>query len=369
VNQELILHVLGTAQPEGAAIVHIVGAIAKGLDPARYKLYACFLGGDGPLVAQLETQGIEVRVVPWSDGLHDPVGLLRFWRTLGEKKPAIVHQHFGGRALRWVARRNEDSRVVLHLHGRVVENQGRELLSVNAQAADLVIATSSAVAMRVRNVQVQVVHPGVCVSQHPAAAIRRDERGNPVIGTAARLVPLKGIVHLIRAFSFLRSEFPFVRLEIAGTGPEESALKQEAAKLGLDACVRFLGWQSDLTSLFAKWDMFVLPSLEEGFGIALVEAMAAGLPVIGTTVGGILEIVEHGKTGLLVTPGDPHALADQIATLLRDTEERKRLGLAGWARVRNNFSQESMVSAVEAIYERLLTVRPARTGNAPAFTI
>ena len=367
-TQKPILHVLGTAQPEGAAIAHVVGVIAKGLNPARYKVHAWFLGDAGPLVAQLQDQGIEVRVVPWRNGLQDPVGLLRFWKTLAEKKPAIVHQHFGGRALRWVARGSEGSRVVLHLHGRIVENQKKELSRVTVKAADIVIATSSAVAMRVRNVPVQVVHPGVCVIQYPVVELRRAGRASQVIGTAARLVPLKGIAHLIRAMTLLRSQFPAVRLEIAGAGPEESALKLEARKLGLDECITFLGWQSDMASLFAKWDVFVLPSLEEGFGIALVEAMAAGLPVIATTVGGIPEIVEHGKTGLLVAPGDPHALAEQIEILLKDAAERKRLGLAGWARVRQDFSQESMVSAVEAIYERLLADRSARTGNIAAFS-
>ncbi len=355
-----ILHVLGTAQPEGAGIARMVAAIARGLDPARFQVHAWFLGTDGPLAAELANQGIAVSVVPWTNGLRDPVGIWRFSEQLRKQPFSVVHQHYGGRALRWIVRRRRGVRIVVHLHGRVVERRGTGLVEYDVQGADCIVATSHAVAKQVRRKPVLVVYPGV-----PFAPLRKQESCRPIrdsriVGTAGRLVPLKGVIHLIRAISLLRSEFPEIRLEIAGSGPDESVLREESRKLGLANCITFLGWQSDLTSFF-HWDVFALPSIEEGFGIALVEAMAAGLPVVATNVGGIPEIIEHGKTGFLVPPADSNALAAQLAKLLSDSGERQRIGQAACTCARKRFSQESMVSAVEAIYKQLLDDWPSKT--------
>lgn len=351
-----ILHLLGTAQPEGAGKARLVGALAKGLDPSRFTVHAWFLKDAGPLSAEVENQGAAVRFVKWNRGLRDLPGMLRFSRQLREQKFALVHQHEGGRAARWVVRFNRGSRILVHLHGRVLEERWTELAAPNIQGADLVIATSHAVASQVRDAPVHVVYPGVPVGQSPPPRLQEPMRNgeNQIVGTAARLVPVKGLLYLIRAISLLRTQLPGVQLEIAGSGPEESALKEEVRTLHLEDCVRFLGWQNNLQPLLERCDIFVLPSLEEAFGIVLVEAMAAGLPVIATNVGGIPEIVEHGKTGLLVPPADPVSLAGQLMLLLTDIHERRRLGQAGWDLARQKFSQESMICATERIYEQLL---------------
>src|SRR5713101_1240582 len=147
-----VLHILGTAQSEATGITRIVGAIANGVDPARFKVHAWFLAGDGPLVSELERSGVAVRVVPWRDGLRDPRGMWQFWRTLREDRFAILHQHVGGRAIRWVARASQGSRILVHLHGRILEAQGVEPVNPSIQAADFVVATSRAVAERVKDV-------------------------------------------------------------------------------------------------------------------------------------------------------------------------------------------------------------------------
>lgn len=364
-----ILHILGTAQPGGTGVARIVGAINSGLNPARFRTHAWFLESDGPLVAELANLGIEARVVPWSKGLKNPVGMWRFWMRLCEEKFGIVHQHYGGRALRWVVHLRNDSRVLVHLHGRIVENEGTRLIYPNLQLSDFVIATSHAVAKRVKDVPVQVVYPGVHVGPRAGQTLMRPSQAGQIVGTAARLVPAKGMIHLIRAMSFLRSRVSGVLLEIAGFGPQESALRREVQKLGLGTCVKFLSWQNDLAPLFARWDVFVLPSIEEGFGITLVEAMAVGLPVVATNVGGIPEVVEQGVTGLLVPPADPAALAGSIERLLTNPEERQQFGLASYDRARDKFSRESMVSAVQGIYERLLADSPANAGHSSALAI
>jgi glycosyltransferase involved in cell wall biosynthesis len=175
-----------------------------------------------------------------------------------------------------------------------------------------------------------------------------------VVGAASRLVPIKGIVHLIRAVALLRPEFPDVRVEIAGSGPERGPLQQEVQALGLGDSVVFAGWQPDIWRWLAQLDIFVQPSLAEGFGMASLEAMAAGLPVLGTSVGGLPELIEHGRTGYVVRPAEPEALAARLRDLVQNADRRRTMGIAGQARAREHFSVERMTRSLTQIYDQLL---------------
>ena len=140
---------------------------------------------------------------------------------------------------------------------------------------------------------------------------------------------LKGIEYLLSAAAALRREFPALRVEIAGSGPQREKLEEAVAHAGLGGQVKFLGWIDDLTSVLPRWDVFVMPSLEEGFPIAALDAMAAGLPVVATSVGGVPELIEDGKTGWLVPPRDAEALASRLRLLLCNPELRLSMGAAG----------------------------------------
>jgi glycosyltransferase involved in cell wall biosynthesis len=218
-----------------------------------------------------------------------------------------------------------------------------------ARGADYVIANSRNVASHVSAASVEVVYPGIEIGREHA-----EPPGPPVIGFAGRLAPIKGVDDLIRAIAILRTELPEIGLEIAGDGPERGALEELVQSSGLDAHVTFLGWQSDLAPAFKRWAMFVQPSLSEGFGVSALEAMATGLPVIATAVGGIPELVVAGETGLLVPPRDPNRLAGALRELLRDRDRRSAFGANGRARVSTDFSVNRMVTEIEAIYDRLL---------------
>jgi len=257
--------------------------------------------------------------------------------------------------VRWLARAGTGAKVVVHLHGRIWESKGLEPIWFSGRGADAVVAVSRAVAERVVGARPYVVYSGMPVSA---------ERGTPghhegtsklrIIGTAGRLVPLKGIVYLLRAMAALRAEFPHFVLEIAGSGPERPRLERQVQAFGLAGRVRFLGWVNELAPVLARWSLFVLPSLEEGFGIGALEAMAAGLPVVATAVGGIPELVEDGRTGRLVPPGDAEVLAERIRLLLRNHEVQDAMGAAGRARAREYFSVERMAIAISQIYDHLL---------------
>ena len=175
----------------------------------------------------------------------------------------------------------------------------------------------------------------------------------PAILALARLVPRKGIDVLVNALAILARDGLAAELWIAGDGPEEGALKALVSKLGLDG-IRFLGRRTDVADLLGACDVVAVPSRLEGLGVAALEAMAAGRPVVASAVGGLAEAVVHGCTGLLVPPDDPAALANALDQLIRDPALREALGGAGPQRVAEGFSAEQMVDSYVRLYEKVL---------------
>ena len=226
-------------------------------------------------------------------------------------------------------------------------------MSFSAQGVDAVVAVSQSVANCVVDGDARVIYAGLSV---PATVPPRRPAGTEiVIGTAGRLVELKGIEYLLSAFSALKQEFPNLRLEIAGSGPQREKLEALAAQSGLRDHVKFLGWIDDISSILSRWDIFVMPSLEEGFPIAALDAMAAGLPLIATRVGGVPELIEDGTTGWLVPPRDVESLTSRLRILLSDPELRVKMGDSGYARVRDHFSTAQMTERFAELYDELLS--------------
>jgi glycosyltransferase involved in cell wall biosynthesis len=348
-----IVHVVYDAQYESSAQARIVATLAGALDHSEYHLHCCFLKGKGPLCTELQRIGVPTHVVGWGGTRHDPGAALNFLRYLRRGRFSVLHQHGGGLGARWLARAAGVKVNVLHIHTAVNERGGLKSVQVSPWAADAVIATSSAVARCVRDPRAAVIYPGVDVPTDGKVSMKTGY----TIGTAARLVPVKGLKYLIRAVGIVRAQLPQARLQIAGCGPLQAQLEAEVSRLGLDGCVEFLGWQTPLQPFFATWDVFALPSLEEGFGIAALEAMAAGLPVVSTDVGGLPELVLNGSTGWLVPPRDPQSLATRLMQLLGDLRLRQEMGFAAQARARSQFPSERMVRSMRAIYDSLLQVR------------
>jgi glycosyltransferase involved in cell wall biosynthesis len=345
-----ILHLLDTSEYEWTGIAKIVVALAERLDPQKFRIHAWFRHGHGPLVEMLEKKGVAVRVLDWPGGERSPVGLLRFALAIRGQKFSLVHQHFGGRAVRWISRYVGGARVIVHLHSRALEQKSVNPARCNVDGADLVVATSEATA-KWSGVDAEVVYPGLEIRVPVLDASARHNPNGHVLGTAGRLAPIKGIKYLIRALPMIQASVSDVTLEIAGSGPEELALRDEAYRLGVDGCVRFLGWQEEIP--FHRWNIFVMPSLEESFGIVVLEAMTAGLPVVASTVGGLPELVEDGKTGWLVPPSNPEALCTRLVSLLLNPHEQQVMGDAAHIRA-TKFSAKHMCEEIERLYNRLL---------------
>ncbi len=356
-----ILHVVGSGLPGNTAVVSIVEQLTDRLPKDRFCVEAAFLW-DGPLATRLRQHGIGVTVLDWGATAKEPIGAARAASLLHSGGYEIVHLHTGGRLLTHMARLLGRSKVVVHLHGRVAESRGLALLTPKVTAADAVIATSHAVATRVRAMPlvVTVVHPGIDLEKSPVTC---PDTPAMAIGTACRLERVKGLDYLIGATALLIKEFPDLRLEIAGEGSQRASLENACRAAGLEHHVQFLGWRDDVRSAMRRWKVFVLPSLDEGFGISAIEAMGCGVPVVASRVGGLCEIVEDGRTGFLVPPKDAYAIANGVAFLLHDREAREGMARRGVERVQQHFSAAAMARAVEQVYNSLLAREKPETNR------
>ncbi len=173
--------------------------------------------------------------------------------------------------------------------------------------------------------------------------------------TVGRLSPEKGYHFLLDAFRQVVAAVPEARLIMVGDGLMRHHLEAQTVMYGLGSHVVFTGYRSDVEAVIAASDILVMPSLREGFGDPAIEAMALCVPVIGSSVGGIVEIVRHGETGLLVPPANPDALAEAIIGLLQDSTLRRRMGLQGRQVALQEYSVERLADALAELYEELVS--------------
>jgi glycosyltransferase involved in cell wall biosynthesis len=354
-----VLHLLGDFGRRGTAQTTILAALAGALDPQRYELAAWYLDGGAAATDPAPIAGVRIAVVPFGGG-RDVVGAARFARRLAAYRPSIVHLHVGGRSRVGVVRALGSARLVAHLHAGCGDD-GRPLdgLEAFARSADAVVATSRAVAeLAGAGARATIVHPGVPIAEEKrgpeASQVGRAGRG-PTIGVAARLEPVKGIDVLLRAVAALRGRPPGLRVLIAGCGSAGRDLLALRDRLALAGTVEFLGWRDDLAELHDACDVFALPSRHEGFGLAALQAMAAGLPVVASRTGGVPELVDDGVTGLLAEPGDAAALAAALDRLISDPASCAAMGAAARRRAQEHFTIEAMARCVAGVYEELLT--------------
>lgn len=176
----------------------------------------------------------------------------------------------------------------------------------------------------------------------------------PIVGLVARLVPIKDVTTFLRAVAALRERVPGVRAVVVGDGEERGALEELATKVGLTHTCRFLGWRADMPNVYAALDVLALSSRNEGSPVSVIEAMAAGRPVVATRVGGVPDVVRDGVDGYLVSPADPAAMADALARLLTDEALRVEMGGAARAAVYPRFDASRLLGDVERLYLQLV---------------
>ncbi len=331
---------------------------------------------------RLREGGVRCDVVPTLTREVNPMKDLRtlWWllRFLRRERPVIVHTHTSkagilGRLAAWLT----GVPVVVHTpHGHVYYGHFGQVLSWLFLQTERLLArwTSQMIALTeserdehlTRGVgranHFAVVPSGIDLERfrQVAGVIGRYPRGLDcpldaiVVGSVGWLTQVKGHRFLIEALARLKPLHPRLYAVIVGSGRLRDELAALAADRGVKDSVVFLGERTDVPDCLAAMDIFVLPSLNEGMGRALVEAMAAGRPVIATRVGGVPAVVEDRRTGLLVPPGDSAALATAIDELLRRPDWAKELGAAAQQSIGDRFSATAMVQTIEAIYAEAL---------------
>jgi glycosyltransferase involved in cell wall biosynthesis len=174
--------------------------------------------------------------------------------------------------------------------------------------------------------------------------------GSFVVGTLGRLTPIKGHIHLLQAAVDVIADRPDAYFVFVGEGELHDDLQKFAADAGITENMRFLGWRSDVAAVLSVFDIFVFPSLNEGMGKAIVEAMGMGKPIIASDVGGIPDLVVQGENGILVPPADSKALAEAIMALYANPEKRKEMGERGREKALA-YSSETMLNKINRLYE------------------
>ncbi len=236
-------------------------------------------------------------------------------------------------------------------HRRFFPCWGERTIAISSQVAEHLRADFSLPPGRI-----SLVHNGIdlrrfCDAPCAGAAEALGIGGTgPVVGCIARLSDVKGLEYLVRAMPQVCRAQPQARLVIIGEGKMRPQLLGLIRELGLQGRAFLLPTVTDTARALSAMDVFVLPSLQEGLGLALMEAMAASRAVVGSSVGGIRTLIEDGRSGLLVEPRDSDALAGAILSLLRDPAARERLGAAARERIERDFSQEQMVQETERVY-------------------
>ena len=305
-------------------------------------------------------------------GFYVAAGMFAAWRLARRNRYDVVHVHWPmpHALLGWSAQRASGAPVVATFYSVEVRWISRGIPALKAflrwtiRFPHRAVAISSATAAEIRgvaDVPVDVIPYTIAL---PPAAPNAQHTHEPRVLFVGRLVERKGVDVLLRAVSSL-ADLPMLQVVIVGDGPERPRLTAIARELGLQDRVEFVGRASDerLRAEYASASMFVLPAIvdargdTEGLGVVLLEAMNSRIPVIASDAGGIVDIVEHDTTGLLVPPGDAGALAAAIRTLATDQARAQELGEAGHRRLGERFSWDSIVDRWLAIYESVIGER------------
>lgn len=341
----------------------VVLYLARDMVVRGHRVTICCYDGRGEMAAEAEASGAAVSVLPRKPGLdlgyigrladwlrprgvdvlhmHNETAL--FYGTMAGRRagvPVLIYtEHDGVFPRRWIVRR-VNRWLVRRLTRAVAVSEAVKRLWCREDG--------------IRADRVVVVPNGV--PDHPevwAASARRDggAEGGVRLGAVGRLSGEKGLDVLLDAFARVAEPAPDARLVLVGDGPERGALEARARDLSIADRVEFLGQRSDVPTLMAGLDLYVLPSRTEGLPMALLEAMAARLPIVATRVGGIPEAVTDGQSALLVSPEDPAALAEAMMRVLRETGLAERLRSAARAAFEDRYELSRMVDRYEALMD------------------
>ncbi|MGR6837141.1 glycosyltransferase family 4 protein [Syntrophomonas erecta] len=365
-----VLHVIGGGEIGGAE--ELVLTLMRLLDKSRYEPHLICLC-PGPFVEVARKEGFPAQLIPMRNKLDittvGPVQDYIFDHTVD-----IVHTH-GVRAnlVARIAGHSLGVPVVTTVHSVLRYDYdtwfkavfARFLTKLTNRYTDRFIAISDAIRQEIESMQVaperiEVIHNGLdtskFVSPRPPEQMQDLLGLNPnlkIITMVARLHPVKGHEYFLRAARQVLDRYPGVQFLIIGEGPERGNITRLVNELGLNERVRMPGYYTPIEDIYGVSDLLCVPSIMEGLGLVILEAMYFRVPVVASAIGGILEIIEDGKDGILVPPRDPSALAGAILALLKDEQRAERLKDGGQEKIKN-FTLKNMAQQVEQIYAELV---------------
>ena len=336
-----------------------------------FDVTVCCLDDEGAWAPELRNAGIEVIALRRESGFRPGIGR-QIAQLARERGVALLHCHqyspfVYGRIAKAV---HPQLGLIYTEHGRLSDappSWKRQLVNpLLSQFDGAIVAVSDDLrqymnASRFPRARVGVVRNGIDPAPLPSAADRRLARerlgiadGEFVIASVARLDPVKDFPMMLDAYAAARPSLPPSRLLLIGDGPERPALEARAARPDLAGAVQFLGMRDDARALLCAADLYANSSISEGVSITILEAMAAGVPIVATSAGGTPEVLADGLAGVLVPARNPERLAQAMVALAKDGAMRKRLAHLGRQRVETSFTVQRMVAEYVQLYHRFL---------------
>ncbi len=348
----------------------VVVNICRTIDREKFDVIVICLRNLGEFVPEIERMGIKVRLVPQKQNGTDYFSFLKLASILKEEEVEVIHTHntqpfFDGTIAGLLA----GVRTIIHTdHARNFPDKRRYMFAewLVSHFAYKIVGVSDHTCHnlvhyeKIPENKIITIMNGIDLTRYKIEIDQQRKRmelglngKGPIIGLAVRLVEAKGIRYLLQAMKDVIPLFPDITLLIAGDGPLQDELKKMSVDLGIERRVLFTGPRLDIPELMKLFDIYVLPSVSEGLPMVLLEAMAAGCPIIATEVGGVPKAVHHGENGSLVRPGNPKALSSEIVRLLSNKDVRERYSENGVRLAQEKFSAEAMTRSYEKLYLRI----------------
>jgi glycosyltransferase involved in cell wall biosynthesis len=348
-----VVHVAGQLKTGG--LERLLVEFARHTDPTRFRLHFVSLGDRGTVADEIERAGWAVTTINQPKGIR-PTMVWRLAHIFRRCEADVVHAHNLRPLIYCAPAAILAGAKLLHTRHGQQYGAGRRAAAQLRLAAGLAegvvcVSAEGAALSRAQGVaggKIRTIHNGIDVSRFTYMG---PKGGGPAV-MVGRLSPEKDVENLLRAMAIVVRQEPELRLEIAGDGRCMLPLRELTRSLGLEKCVRFLGEVRDVAEVLGRASMFVLPSKTEGISLTLLEAMSRGLPVIATRVGGTIEVIEAGKSGVMVAAQSPAELAEAMLRVYRDPTRAFEMGRAAHERVAADFDVRSMVKKYEKCYLR-----------------